>query len=80
MQRHERGVGGSGQYEYLLFGSVSEANLEALLHRLRGLCDYAATGGIPFKERELTYKIGGRSFLFLTSLSLPPLSCVRRFV
>ena len=54
---------GGSQYEYLLFGSVSEANLDALLHRLRGLCDYAVTGGIPFKERELTYKIGGRGLL-----------------
>ena len=76
MQRHERGVG-SGQYEYLLFGSVSEANLEALLHRLRGLCDYAATGGIPFKERELTYKIGGRGFL--TLLPTPSLSYLLSF-
>lgn len=46
------------QYEYLLFGSVQETDLEPLLHRLRGLCDYATTGGIPFTDRELVYKIG----------------------
>ena len=45
------------QYEYLLFGSVSEANLPALLHRLRGLCDYSSSGGVPFTDREITFKI-----------------------
>ena len=49
----------SGQsYEYVLYGSVSAANQPALLHRLRGLCTGATTGGAPFKEREITYKIG----------------------
>ena len=46
------------QYEYLLFGSVSDSDVAPLLHRLRGLCDYATTGGVPFTDRELTYKIG----------------------
>ena len=46
------------QYEHLLFGSVTEANLQALLHRLRGLCDGATEGGIEFCDREITYKIG----------------------
>ena len=46
------------QYEHLLFGSVTEANLQALLHRLRGLCDSATEGGIEFCDREITYKIG----------------------
>ena len=46
------------QYEYLLFGSVQERDVPALLQRLRGLCDYATTGGIPFSDKEITYKIG----------------------
>lgn len=47
----------SHQYEHLLFGSVTESELPALLHRLRGLCDYATSGGIPFLDREIGYKI-----------------------
>lgn len=46
------------QYEYLLYGSVSEANLAALLHRLRGLCDFATSGGTAFSDREIVLKIG----------------------
>ena len=45
-------------YEHLLFGTVTEAEFNPLLHRLRGLCDYATSGGIPFVDRELGYKIG----------------------
>lgn len=48
------------QYEFVLYGSVSENNLPALLHRLRGLCDYATEGGSPFTDREYVLKIGGR--------------------
>ena len=49
----------SGQsYEYVLYGSVSPANHPALLHRLRGLCTGATTGGVPFNDREITYKVG----------------------
>ena len=49
----------SGQsYEYVLYGSVSPSNHIALLHRLRGLCTGATTGGVPFVDREITYKIG----------------------
>ena len=48
----------SHQYEHLLFGSVTESELPALLHRLRGLCEYATSGGIPFVDREIGYKIG----------------------
>ena len=48
----------SSQYEYLLFGSVTDSELPSLLHRLRGLCDYATGGGIPFVDREIGYKIG----------------------
>ena len=48
----------SSQYEYLLFGSVTDSELHSLLHRLRGLCDYATGGGIPFVDREIGYKIG----------------------
>lgn len=40
-----------------MFGSVAEANLQALLHRLRGLCDNATEGGLEFCDREITYKI-----------------------
>jgi mediator of RNA polymerase II transcription subunit 18 len=48
----------SGQsYEYVLYGSVSPANHAALLHRLRGLCTGATTGGSSFTDREITYKI-----------------------
>lgn len=46
------------QYEHLLFGSVTDAELNPLLHRLRGLCDYATAGGVPFTDREIGYKIG----------------------
>ena len=46
------------QYEYLLFGSVPESNVQSLLHRLRGLCDFATTGGLPFTDREIAYRIG----------------------
>ena len=46
------------QYEFVLYGSVSESNLTALLHRLRGLCDYATEGGSPFQDREFVLKIG----------------------
>ena len=45
-------------YEHLLFGCVTEVELQPLLHRLRGLCDYATTGGVPFLDREVGYKIG----------------------
>lgn len=37
------GVSKGQQYEFLLFGSLSESNLPTLLHRLRGLCDYATS-------------------------------------
>ena len=47
-----------GQCEFLLFGSVSEANHGALLHRLRGLCDFSSAGGFPYAERDITVKIG----------------------
>ena len=45
-------------YEFLLFGSVSETELTSLLHRLRGLCDFATCGGIEFCDKEQTFKIG----------------------
>lgn len=49
---------GQQQIEHLLFGSVSEEELKPLLDRLRGLCDFATTGGVPFIDREIAYKIG----------------------
>ena len=39
------------QYEHLLFGSVSEAGLDSLLNRLRGLCDLPEC---KFNDRVLT--------------------------
>ena len=45
-------------YEFLLFGSVSDSELPSLLHRLRGLADFATCGGIAFIDKEQTYKIG----------------------
>ena len=54
------------QYEYLLFGSVQERDVPALLHRLRGLCDYATTGGLPFTDKEITYRIGKLSCFLST--------------
>lgn len=47
------------QYEYLLFGSVTDGNVSTLLHRLRGLCDYASSGGTPFTDKEIVLKSGG---------------------
>ncbi len=58
MAGRDRGATYHQQYEFLLFGNVSEADVTALLHRLRGLCDYATTGGVAFTDREITYKIG----------------------
>lgn len=56
----------SGQsYEYVLYGSVSPANHVALLHRLRGLCAGATTGGTSFADREITYKIGQLGYIEL---------------
>ena len=38
------GSGAKGQqYEFLLYGSITENNLPTLLHRLRGLCDYTTS-------------------------------------
>ncbi|XP_064384123.1 mediator of RNA polymerase II transcription subunit 18-like [Halichondria panicea] len=44
-------------YEFLLVGSVSDSELPSLLHRLRGLADFATCGGIAFIDKEQTYKI-----------------------
>ena len=65
------------QYEFVLYGSVSENNLGGLLHRLRGLCDYATEGGSPFQDREFCLKIGRRGQLlysweiFIQKMHLP---------
>ncbi len=63
MVGRDRGSGYHQQYEFLLFGSVSEGDVKALLHRLRGLCDFATTGGVAFTDREITYKIGDSVFI-----------------
>jgi len=57
-------------YEYLLFGSVSEKALPALLHRLRGLCDFATTGGVQFTDRELAFRIGEGETLLISVQAL----------
>ena len=59
--------GAAQQYEFLLYGSVSESSLSDLLHRLRGLCDQTITsvGGFRFCDREITYKIGTLARLFV---------------
>lgn len=54
------------QIEHLLFGSVSEEELKPLLDRLRGLCDYATSGGVTFTDREIAYKIGTIKFAQLS--------------
>ena len=46
--------------EHVLYGCVTEANLPVIFHRLRGLCDYATEGGIPFSDREIILRLGGR--------------------
>ncbi|XP_065829579.1 mediator of RNA polymerase II transcription subunit 18-like [Oscarella lobularis] len=43
--------------EFRALGRVGADNVEAVLHRLRGVCDNAAVGGAPFRERELYYQI-----------------------
>ncbi len=55
------------QCEHILYGSVTETNLPVLFHRLRGLCDYATEGGIPFSDREITLRIGGRGYMFINN-------------
>ncbi|XP_019850211.1 PREDICTED: mediator of RNA polymerase II transcription subunit 18-like [Amphimedon queenslandica] len=54
------------QYEFLLYGSITEANLPTLLHRLRGLCDYTTSsssrGGGGGRE-------GGREGVGLTTFT-----------
>lgn len=39
------------QYEHLLFGSISQAGIDSLLNRLRGLCDFPEC---KFNDRVLT--------------------------
>ena len=61
------GSGAKGQqYEFLLYGSITEANLPTLLHRLRGLCDYTTSsssrGGGGGRE-------GGREGVGLTTFT-----------
>lgn len=51
MAGNQMNVKPSQQYEHLLFGSVSEAGLNSLLNRLRGLCDLPEC---KFNDRVLT--------------------------
>jgi mediator of RNA polymerase II transcription subunit 18 len=45
--------------EYLLQGSILDAHVDVLKHRLRGLCDNVDSGQETFHERELVYSIQG---------------------
>ena len=44
--------------EFLLQGSILDAHIEALLHRLNGLCDMVDTGGPErFHDHEIIYQL-----------------------
>jgi mediator of RNA polymerase II transcription subunit 18 len=43
--------------EYLLQGSILDAAVEVLLHRLRGLCDNVDTGPETFHDHEMCFSI-----------------------
>ena len=43
--------------EYLLQGSIMDASVEVLLHRLRGLCDNVDTGPESFLDQEMCFSI-----------------------
>ncbi|XP_074660346.1 mediator of RNA polymerase II transcription subunit 18-like [Tubulanus polymorphus] len=45
--------------EYLLQGSILESSRDALLHRLRGLCDNLETGPETFHDHEMVYNMRG---------------------
>ena len=45
------------QIQYYLQGSSPSANKDALLHRLRGLCDNAAEADNLFEDHEMVYII-----------------------
>lgn len=48
--------GGSNQ-EYLLQGSILDDSVDIILHRLRGMSDYAEESRLRFKEHELVYSM-----------------------
>jgi len=52
--------------EYLLQGSVLDAHLEVLNHRLKGLCDNVDVGHNTFHEKEMLFTIRGGSNVPLT--------------
>lgn len=43
--------------EYLLQGSILDSAVEALLHRLRGLCDNVDSGTETFNDHEMCFSI-----------------------
>ena len=48
----------TGNVQHFLHGSISSNHtLQALLHLLRGLCEDAARGSIPFLDQEISYTI-----------------------
>ena len=63
------GVGKGQQYEFLLFGSLSESNLPTLLHRLRGLCDYATSTTTTSSSSSTGGAGGGRDGVGLTTFT-----------
>lgn len=52
--------------EYLLQGSVLDAHLEVLNHRLKGLCDNVDVGHNTFHEKEMVFTIRGSANVPLT--------------
>ena len=51
-------VGRQNQLEYFLQGSVGKESVNALLHRLRGLCDGASRPFAKFVDHEMLYTLG----------------------
>ncbi|GFS23686.1 mediator of RNA polymerase II transcription subunit 18 [Elysia marginata] len=45
------------QQEYLLQGSIMDTHTDALLHRLRGLCDNAESSFETFNDYEAVYML-----------------------
>lgn len=56
--------------EFRALGRVGADNVQAVLHRLRGVCDNAAVGGAPFRERELYYQISESQATLESKLTL----------
>ncbi|XP_071830512.1 mediator of RNA polymerase II transcription subunit 18-like [Apostichopus japonicus] len=53
--------GGPNLQEYVLQGTILDHSAEALLHRLRALCDNVDQGMELFKDHEMVYVLRGQS-------------------